>query len=388
MTNAMKIGLVIEHFDPHRGGAEQWTFQFAGQLLEGGHEVHVVAGRFSPAVDRMPIVRHVLDKARGRLQFAAAAERKLRSLSLDVIHDMGSGWYCDVFESHDGSRLAQWEQKLRLLPRPIRPWKRKLTAVLPRYHAFRKLMARQLADPERIVLALSRMVADDFRHYHGVRPEQIRLIYNGVDTERFSPAHRATHRERVRRELGVRKDEMLLLFVGHDFRRKGLATAVRAVGRLVDSGAPVRLVVVGGKPGGRPVRLAERCGAEKAVTMLGSVVDPVPYYAAADVYVLPTFYDPCSLGVVEAAASGVPSVTSRWNGAGELLTDGTDGYVIAEPADDAELADRLERLLDRSLRRRMSEAARRLALEHTLERNCEEIVAVYREIAGAARRAA
>ena len=384
----MKIGLVIEHFKPERGGAEQWTYQHTEELLALGHEVHIVAGCFSDSTAAMPIVRHPLPKTRSRLAFGAAAETKLRTLSLDVIHDMGSGWHCDIFESHDGSRRAQWEQKLRLLPDWFRPLKRRLMPVLPRYREFNRLLARQFADPSRIVLALSRMVADDFIHYHGVRPEQIRLIYNGVDTERFSPDHRAKYRQPLRRELGVGDDEVLLLFVGHDFQRKGLATAIRATGRLASAGDPVRLVVVGGRRSQRHMHMARRCGAAHAVTFLGSIGDPVPYYAAADAYVLPTFYDPCSLGVLEAAASGLPSVTTRFNGAGEMLTDGLNGYLMDNPADDEELAHCLQPLMYRRARTAMGDAARRLALQHTIQQNCRQIVDVYREIAQQQRRAA
>ncbi|MBN2023338.1 MAG: glycosyltransferase family 4 protein [Pirellulales bacterium] len=384
----MRIGLVIEHFNPHRGGAEQWTYQFTERLLAGGHEVHVVAGRFAESTRAMRIVRHAVGPRTTRLGFAAAAERALRGLALDVIHDMGSGWYCDLFESHDGSRVAQWEQKLRLLPPWARPAKRALISVLPRYRQFRRLMARQFADPGRLILALSQMVADDYIRYHGVRPERIRLIHNGVDTERFSPVHRAAFRDPLRKELGVSEQETLLLFVGHDFQRKGLATAIRATGRLAAAGEPARLVVVGGRPGARQTRLARRCGAADRIAFVGSIRDPVPYYAAADAYVLPTFYDPCSLGVLEAAASGLASVTTTSNGAGELLTHGQDGFLIDDPADDEQLAHYLALLTRRDACAAMGDAARRLALRNTIARNCDRIVEVYREIAGRRRRAA
>ena len=118
---------------------------------------------------------------------------------------------------------------------------------------------------------------------------------------------------------------------------------------------------------------AERSGGRQPVTgrhasngvviNVGAIDDPVPYYAAADVFVLPTFYDPCSLSVSEAAASGLPSVTTRFNGAAELLTEGVDGSVIADPADDVELAGAIRPLLDRDVRQRMGEAARKTGLE-------------------------
>jgi UDP-glucose:(heptosyl)LPS alpha-1,3-glucosyltransferase len=120
----------------------------------------------------------------------------------------------------------------------------------------------------------------------------------------------------------------------------------------------------------------------------GAADDPVPYYAAADVFVLPTFYDPCSLSVSEAAASGLPCVTTRFNGAAELLTEGVDGSVISDPADDLELADALRPLMETSVRERMGSAARKLALKYTLDRNCDEIVSIYRQIAGQKLRAA
>jgi len=376
----MRVGLVIEQFCPLRGGAEQWTYQFTCELLKLGHEVHVVARHFAPETESMPIVAHRLPRARSRLHLARLAEERVRGLSLDVIHDMGVGWCCDIIHSHDGSRFAQWEQKLKLLPRWLRPLKQRMIGVLPRYSQFRKLAARQFADGRQIVLALSEMVARDYQRCHAVRPERIRLVRNGVDTERFSPAHRPRYRQAVRRRLQVADRELLLLFVGHDFQRKGLATAIRAIGRLVAEGLPVRLAVVGGKRLGPARRLAWRCGAQRAVTLLGSVDDPVPYYAASDAFVLPTFYDPCSLGVLEAAACGLASVTTLYNGAGELLTEGVEAFLVADAADDRELAKRLRLLLDPAVCRRMGEASRETALRHTIRRNCEEIVEVYEEV--------
>ncbi len=384
----MKIGLTIENFDPHRGGAEQWTYQFAQQLLAEGHEVHVVARVFSGPGAELPVFAHKLKNAGSRLKFATAAENKLRELDLDVIHDMGGGWYCHVFESHDGSRLAQWERKLQRLPFWARPIKRLMIRMLPRYHRFRKLIARQLGDRNHLVLALSEMVAKDYRDYHDVLPEQIRLVYNGVDTERFSPQHRATYREKIREDLGIGQNEVLFLFVGHDFCRKGLTTVVRSMGKLRAQGHPVRLLVVGGRRRCRYERLARRHGVGDAVTFQGAVDDTVPYYAAADAYVLPTFYDPCSLGVLEAVSSGLPCVTTKCNGAGELITHGVDGYLLSDPADDEQLAAHMRDLLDPQLRRQMGEASRRLALNHTLENNCRQIVDVYREITDRQRRAA
>ena len=115
-------------------------------------------------------------------------------------------------------------------------------------------------------------------------------MYHGTDTERFSPAHRSRWREPIRAELGLGQAETMFLFVGHDYRRKGLATAVAAVERLAAAGAAVRLVVVGGGAN-RPTPIVAG-GSRPTVIFAGPVDDPVPYYSAADALLLPTLLRP------------------------------------------------------------------------------------------------
>jgi UDP-glucose:(heptosyl)LPS alpha-1,3-glucosyltransferase len=383
----MKVALVIERLDPRLGGVEQWTWQFAQRLVQRGHEVHVVATRFAAETQQAGIVSHVVPAAGSRTRLAEHLEQAVRRLPVDVVHDTGAGWHCDVFQPHGGSRLASFEQNLLLEPRLLRPIKRRLAQYLPRYRQFNRLLRRQYSGQGRKFLALSRMVADDIERFHRVRPEQVRLIYNGVDLERFTPALRTRHRQELRERLGVR-DEVLLLIVAHNFELKGVPTLLRAVGLLRRRGQPVRLAIAGGKRFAKYQRLAEQVGASTATTFLGRVDDAAPWYAAADIYVQPTFYDPCSLVVLEALASGLPVVTSRFNGAGELLTPGVDGYLVQDPADAEELAETLTPLLAADRRRAMSIAARRLAEQHSLDHNCDQIVAVYQECAGVLARAA
>ena len=131
----------------------------------------------------------------------------------------------------------------------------------------------------------------------------------------------------------------MFLIVAHNFALKGVPTLIRAVAELAWEGQPVRLAIAGGRRTGRAARLAKHVGIGDRVELLGSVPDAAPYYAAADVYVQPTFYDPCSLVVLESLAAGVPTVTSRFNGAGELITPGVEGSIVQDPADVGELAD-------------------------------------------------
>ena len=382
----MRIGLAIENFDPRRGGAEQWTYQHAARLAARGHEIHVVSQTIAEPALQLPITGHPFGSVGSLLGRAAAAQRVLKSLALDVIHDIGLGWYGHIVQSEDGSRLAQWERNLALLPAALRPCKRLLMQVLPRYRAYRTLMRRQYGDPRRLVVAISKMCARDYIERHGVSPERVRLIYHGADATHYSPDNCVPLRQPTRRQLGLRDDELTLLFVGHDFRRKGLATAIRAVEQLAIEGHAVRLLVVGGNQRSRRLRLTPL--QQTCVTLVGRSDDPLPYYAAADVLVLPSFYDPFGLVVLEGAACGLPVITTHCTGAGELLADGCEGFLLSHPGNDGELADRVRRLLAPELRRRLGLAARKLALQHTLERNCEETLAVYDELISPRRAAA
>lgn len=376
----MLIALVIDRLDPRLGGAEHSTFAFARWLLARNHEVHVVARSFSPEVLRSGIVAHETVPDGSRLAFAAEAEKRLAWLRADVVHDMGFGWHCDVFQPRGGSRRAAFEQNLKLKPCWSRTLSRSFSRMLPRYREFEQLVRRQYVQDGRIFVALSKMVADDMHRFHGVPYEQIRLVYNGVDLSKFAPG-RPEVRRQIRAELDVEPHELLLLIVAHNFRLKGVPTLLRSVAQLRAEGEPVRLVVVGGKRLAPYQRQAQWMGVGPAVAFVGSIDDPAHYYSAADVYVQPTFYDPCSRVVLEALACGLPVITSRFNGASELMTPGVEGFIVQDPSIADELSSRLRPLFDADRRARMCHAARCLAEHHSLHHSSEQVIGVYDELA-------
>ena len=112
-----------------------------------------------------------------------------------------------------------------------------------------------------------------------------------------------------------------------------------------------------------------------------SILNPLDAYAAADIYAQPTYYDPCSLTVLEALACGLPVITTRRNGASELLTHGRDGFILDRPGDLDGLAEAILALCEADLRRDVGAAARALAEGHSTERNYRGILAVYERAA-------
>lgn len=377
----MRVGLVVEHFDPRRGGLEHWSWQFAEAMIVRGHEMHVLAQSFANT-DRLPLVHcHSVPRRHSRLGYAAALEARLAELDLDVVHETGAGWRCDVFQPHFGSRVALRDRSINILPRPFRPVKRLAIRVLPRYREFNALEARQYVNDGRLFVALSQKVADAFAIHHGVDRDAIRIVPNGVDCQKYSPENRCRHRTTMRQELGLAHDSVLLLMIAHNFRLKGLSSAIRALAKVHRQSPRVHLAILGG---GRPRcyrRLAHALGVASAVTFLGPRPEPMPFLAAADVLFHPTYYDTCSLVVLEALASGMPVVSTRETGVDELMTDGVEGFLVSDPSETALMADHLGRLLDPSLREEMGRAARQLALRHSFSQNCDAIEAVYHEAA-------
>ena len=201
------------------------------------------------------------------------------------------------------------------------------------------------------------MVANDYQRLHHIPAEQIRLVYNGVDTQRFSPQHREKHAVAVRRELGVSASETLALFVGHDFRRKGLATAVRAVAagcrwRRCDWRWLAASIVRGMQRQASPSGL--RSGDVRRICPRSrALLRGCRYLRLAE---------PLRPVQPERSGSGRQRLAEHHharNGAGELLTHARDGFVLDDPTDHEELAAHLKLLLDPVVRGAMGRAAKR-----------------------------
>lgn len=373
---------MISNYDAYGGGAERWTDQHARMLLERGHEVHLVARHFRGAPDGA--VCQVVDAGktahRRRLRFARQAEVLLRGMDLDVIHDMGDGWHADLLMPHHGTRRGIFLHNTRHLSPTAQRARRLAYKYFPRYHEFEALERRQydLAVP-RLYLAVSRMIRDHMRLYNHVPEDRIRVVYNGVNAERFRPAADDEMRRRVRRDLGV-EDEVLFLIVAHNFKLKGLDTLLRAAARLIRQDRQLKVIVVGDGPVSRYQHLARSLNCGSVVRFVGDQPDPLPYYQAADVFTLPTYYDPCSLVVLEAMATGLPIITSTLNGVHELIRPGYEGRIIEDPSDDAELAANMDVFLDPDARRQSGEAARVVAERHSTDHMFQQHLAIYEEL--------
>ena len=179
------------------------------------------------------------------------------------------------------------------------------------------------------------MIKGDIISHYAFPEARIAVVFNSVDLTRFHPHNRLLYRAKRRSGLGVRDDALLLLFAGNNYRLKGLGALVRALSLLARR-FPERdfRLLVAGRGRVRPYRrLSRRLGVEDRVIFAGPLTGMEEYYGASDIYVHPTFYDSCSLTVLEALASGLPVVTTRFNGAAQVIVSEEGGAVIDDPAD-------------------------------------------------------
>ncbi len=361
----MRLLIVSRPFVFH-GGVESATAGFLAALVAHGHEVHLLSPPGQQPLPGVTLHRLTLPPvpAPARVLVLPLAVRlAVRRRAWDAVQSHERTLSQDVYRAGEGSHRAY------------------LAAMGPRFHrraAYHRLL---LALERRVfartpeIVAISRLGAEEIAALYGVPPARLSVVYNGVDLGRFHPDNRARHRAAARAEAGVPAGAWVVLFAGSGFERKGLSTALEALGALSDRAA--RLLVVG-KGDTRPyARLAEGLGVAERVAWLGPRPDIERWYAAADALALPTRYEPFGNVHLEALASGLPVVTTTRAGGAEAVAAGA-GAVVA-PRDAPAVAAALARLRE-SDPARLIAAARAAAEPFTYERQVAGFEAIYRRL--------
>lgn len=246
----------------------------------------------------------------------------------------------------------------------------------------RILAERRLMHLADAILAFNPQEKAEMTWYYRAEPGKICVVPAGVDTALFTPGERAE----ARRSLGLSPTEPIILFVGRIDPIKGIDVLVDALCGLrteLWQTAPPRLLLIGGgadDPGTPALTARARAlGLLDQITFVGSVphADLPPYYRAADVVAVPSFYESFGLVAVEAMACGTPVVASRAGGLAFTIDDEQSGFLIP-PNDPAALANHLSLLLhDPYLRGRMGLAAARAATRFGWSPITDRVVHIY-----------
>jgi UDP-glucose:(heptosyl)LPS alpha-1,3-glucosyltransferase len=387
----MNIAFCYESVLPSRGGCETYIAVLARRLVADGHQVHLYARCWDEAA--LPAGMHYhrvgLPRCPRFLKpwfFGAACRRLLRDARHQVIVGFDKIIGMDVLYPQGGLYAATAEHNLLKYRRQVtRSLVRLLKAVDPAHRSFLALERRQFeGDEPPLVVAISDMVRRHFQEHYALGSEHLRLVRLATDPDRFDEHDRPRRRLEWRQQWDLEPSQTVALFAGINYRLKGLEPLLRAIGRLPES---FRLLVAGHPDHAPYQRLARRLGVADRVRFLGYVAEMRNAYFAADFFVHPTFYDPCSHVVLEALACGLPVITTRYNGASELLQPPREGRVLDDPHDLDQLAGAMRDLLDPGRRAACAQAARRAGVQWTFEHHYRQMLAVFAE-AAARKRAA
>ena len=345
----MKLALLIDRFDPARGGAERALAQLAQHMRSKQHRVHAFAEQASPAgldlIDDFHriVVRRLTRGAKERALGRRLVDRA-REEGCDVLVGVRHLPEVDLYWPHGGSHLATLAAR-RNTPRRGRD---AATPIVPRgRHKSFVALERQLLQQggARLVACPSLLVFEELaRHWPAARP-RLRLVPNGVDLERFHPARRAEARVGLRRELGVTDDRPLLVLAARNPWLKGFRELVQALTHL--DGESWMLLLAGPKRPEPFARFARRAGLSADRLRVRTEVDALKLAAGADLVLLPTWRDSSGLVLLESLAAGTPVITTTRAGAAEVLQDSGVGTVIEHPGRTAQLVDALANWLER-----------------------------------------
>jgi UDP-glucose:(heptosyl)LPS alpha-1,3-glucosyltransferase len=388
-----RIALAIEEFSRFKGGAESYASSLASSLVLRGWEVHLFGRSWDGGPPEATFHRigipTFLPSWVEMIFFALRHRRMVKGQDFNVVLGFGNTIYMNVYQSHGGVHRFSTSRKVFSVQNSLlRLVKRMLIALSPKDKIRQWIESAPFRiEPRPKIIAISEMVRDDIASFYGIDKKEIELIYNGIDTERYHIGLRDRLRLPMRERLGIKEGEIAFLFISYELRKKGIGPLIEAAVQLKKSDhRGFKLVVVGQSPTRSLITSIARLGLEETAIFIGPTKSPEDYYASCDVMVLPTFYDACSLAVIEAMACGLPAITTTANGAAGIITHGVNGYRISHPPDSAEIAEAMKACFSPELLKRMSKEASLTGQHYSLERNHHEMLRVFNEVAGTASR--
>jgi glycosyltransferase involved in cell wall biosynthesis len=357
-----KVCFISPEYWPLTGGTGSYVYYLSRELMHNGFDINVVTGGIEAKDERVnrqlnvnflktpktPIVKSFL--------FAALCNRKLHGLSstlkADVTHANlplvpSFAVPSNVGKTHISTVHSTWEGEANAIR--AEPYSR-LNAnekFMVSFTWFLRIFEERMMDRSKKLIAVSAFTRKELTQYYGMPTDKIRIIHNGVDTQKFQPT---TDKRRIKAELGFNPDEPAILSVGRLYARKGLFTLIESIPTVTRKFPSAQFIISGKGQSDEMAKLtahAERLGVRGNIVFTGYFPDTkLPkLYQAADVFAFSTFYEHHPFAVLEALSTGLPVVTTNVGGIPETITQGKDGY-MCQPFDAAEFSGRILELLE------------------------------------------
>ncbi len=323
MTTKIRIAFARRGYS-RSGGAEAYLKRLADGVVKAGHEVQLVTTKEWPE-DQWPFGSLKRLTATSAIGFADELEQIRPQLQCDVLFSLERVWSCDVYRAGDGVHRAWLARRAKFEV----PLKRFVRGVSRKHHDLLQL-EESLFEKRQAgrVIAASQMVVREITSFYGYPENQIDVVRNGVPLDKFK--FPSEFREKSRTQLNLKQDDVALVFAGSGWDRKGLLFAIE--GMALCKNKKMRLLVAGRGDASRYKTTRLAFWREDPIQFLGELADLATIYAAADIFILPTIYDPFSNACLEALASGLPVITTRSNGLSEIIEEGVHGSIVENPA--------------------------------------------------------
>lgn len=334
----MKIGYVRTDTVGY-GGAERVSGQILAQLVEQGYEVHVFSRRIAAELEGKVLLHASPKRRKGsrivrHLAFSKWLAAEVPLCKLDVLLSIERFVPCDVLRAGGGVH-RRW---MDICNADLPLWKKYFLELSPANRlALRDEKAVFNRQNTRLVISNSQMVADEIIERYQYPADHIKVIHNGCDQKYFCPLPVA-EKEQLRQQKGFASDELLVLFAGSGFWRKGADVALEIMARWQQKTTrKIHFVLLGKAENKSFEQLAQNLKLKD--THFKGVIAPDEmrqWYQISDLLLFPTRYDPFANVCLEANACGVPVATSTTNGFAEVITE-QNGLVLPENADQAAL---------------------------------------------------
>src|ERR1700693_4924244 len=355
----LTIGFVRRGYSA-TGGAEAYLKRLGRGVVDAGHSAQLFATNNWPQ-NEWPFGAITRSRFGSPIAFADEVEQLRPNIRCDVWMSLERVWRCDVYRAGDGVHrdwLERREKFATRLKKFFRRFSRKHNDIL---RLEKSLLADRGAGR---VIVNSQLVKNEIVDLYRYPADKIDIVHNGVPLEQFR--FDGEVRTKARPWLQLDSGDIAVLFAGSGWERKGLAFAIDATEKCRDR--RVRLLVAG--------RGDQRKYKSARAQFLGEVVDLRRVYAAADIFILPTIYDPFSNACLEALACGLPVITTRANGFSEIIENGVHGSVVDLPNNVSALRDAIRFWSDESRRSNARSTILERASQFDISKNVERQLAI------------
>ena len=309
------------------GGQERFVYNFAHFLAERGWKVRVVTSKVkekpkSENIEVQKVTVPNLGRGLRNLIFALLCEKIGKELKKEgyILFGFGKTYYQDIYRSGGGVHRfyvnrAQYKFESEI-SRKLYILKKKASLSYNITNLIEKLTFEN--ENLKTIVAPTEFVKSQIEENFKSKT-QIKIIRNGVNLKRFNPERRNKLREKFREELGIGKNDFVIGYVSSNFRLKGFQYLLKALSKLKREKFSFKLLAAG-EEFNRWKREVERLNLKENVSIIGKVKEVEKVYFSSDLFVYPTLYDASANVVLEAMASGLPVLSSRYSGTGELLS--------------------------------------------------------------------